>query len=270
VTPADLGTVLGVWAHPDDETYLSAGLMALARRAGHRVVCATATLGEHGTGDPDRWPPDRLRRVRDAELAAALAAVGVTERRTLALEDGTLAAVDPAAGAARVSALLADVRPDTIVTFGPDGLTGHPDHRAVARWVLAAWRRAGAGPRLLQATTTARFARTFADIHARLPVFGPGLPRRTPDDRLALRVALDDELADRKLAALRAHASQVGPLIAALGEDRYRDWWREEAFVQARRSADLHNSTTPSPRTRRPRPSESGTTPTPSPIGAER
>ena len=42
---ADLGTVLGIWAHPDDETFLSGGLMAMAREAGQRVVCVTATLG---------------------------------------------------------------------------------------------------------------------------------------------------------------------------------------------------------------------------------
>lgn len=63
-----LGTLLGVWAHPDDEAYLSAGLMALARRDGQRVVVVTATFGEHGTDDPHRWPPTRLARHRRQEL----------------------------------------------------------------------------------------------------------------------------------------------------------------------------------------------------------
>src|SRR4249919_2707816 len=51
------GTILSVWAHPDDETYLAAGLMAAAVQAGQRVVCVTATRGELGSTDPDRWPP---------------------------------------------------------------------------------------------------------------------------------------------------------------------------------------------------------------------
>jgi hypothetical protein len=56
-----LGTVLGIWAHPDDEAFLSAGLMAAARDVGQRVVCVTATLGEHGTatgnaGQRRGWP----------------------------------------------------------------------------------------------------------------------------------------------------------------------------------------------------------------------
>ena len=56
---AGLGTVLGVWAHPDDEAYLAGGLMAAAVDAGARVVCVTATRGERGT------PDVRLGRRRD-------------------------------------------------------------------------------------------------------------------------------------------------------------------------------------------------------------
>ena len=50
--PAALGTILSIWAHPDDETYLAGGVMAAADR-GQRVVCVSATAGEHGTDDPD-------------------------------------------------------------------------------------------------------------------------------------------------------------------------------------------------------------------------
>jgi LmbE family N-acetylglucosaminyl deacetylase len=52
---AGLGTIVGVWAHPDDEAYLSGGLMAAAGDAGSRVVCVTATRGERGTPDPEAW-----------------------------------------------------------------------------------------------------------------------------------------------------------------------------------------------------------------------
>lgn len=65
-----LGTILGVWAHPDDETYLCGGLMARAAAAGDRVVCITATRGENGSPDEDRWPS-----------GAALAAVRTCEMR---------------------------------------------------------------------------------------------------------------------------------------------------------------------------------------------
>jgi LmbE family N-acetylglucosaminyl deacetylase len=229
---AALGTVLGVWAHPDDETYLSSGLMMLARRAGRRVVCVTMTRGEHGTDDPGRWPPERLARTRDHEIRAAMAVLGVEEHRCVGLEDGTLAGVDRGMGVRLVAELVAEVRPDTIVTFGPDGMTGHPDHQAVAGWVEAAWRaiRPARRPRLLRATSTARWADRFADIHRELDIFGPGLPVRTPEHGVAVSVRLDDDLADTKVAALRAQATQTAPVVAAMGEDLYRAWFTEENF----------------------------------------
>ncbi len=81
VNTADLGTILSVWAHPDDETYLAAGVMAAATDHGQRVVCVSATAGERGTSDPATWPPARLGRVRRWEAAAAMAVVGVAEHR---------------------------------------------------------------------------------------------------------------------------------------------------------------------------------------------
>jgi LmbE family N-acetylglucosaminyl deacetylase len=163
-----------------------------------------------------------------------MAILGVDEHRCVGLEDGTLADIDRGAGVRLVADLVAGVRPDTIVTFGPEGMTGHPDHRTVAAWVEAAWRsiRAARRPRLLRATTTERFAERFADVHRELGVFGPGLPLRTPDADVAVSVRLDDELADLKLAALRAQATQTAPVLAAMGEDRYRAWFAEETFSE--------------------------------------
>ena len=131
----DLGTLLGVWAHPDDETYLMAGLMARGVRNGARVVCVTATRGEEGTWDPARWPPAELGKVREAELMACLAVLGVDEHTWLDYHDGSCAAVDPAEGTARVQAIVEDVRPDSILTFGPDGMTGH----SAVVWSNDAW-----------------------------------------------------------------------------------------------------------------------------------
>ena len=85
---AELGTILGVWAHPDDEAYLSGGLMAMARDAGSRVVCVTATRGELGTPDPVMWPPERLAAERTGELARSLEILGVTEHHWLGYADG--------------------------------------------------------------------------------------------------------------------------------------------------------------------------------------
>ena len=231
---ACLGTLLGIWAHPDDEAFLSAGLMAAARDAGNRVVCVTATLGEHGTDDPSGWPPRRLRKVRERELTSSLAALGVTEHVLLGLTDGSCAHADRAAVVSQLVGIIDAVAPDTIVTFGPDGMTGHEDHQTVSRWATDA--RAAAAPhaRLLYATTTEEFANAWEPARDDFDVFlADGLPLRTRAVDLAVALRLDPASLDRKIVALRAQASQTTALFAALGEDRVRQWWSEETFIAA-------------------------------------
>jgi LmbE family N-acetylglucosaminyl deacetylase len=234
------GSMLGVWAHPDDEAYLSAGLMAALRRAGRRVVVATATRGEHGTDDPATWPPQLLARLRERELAASLAAVGVDEHHWLGHEDGTLADVDPTLGAADIADLVRAVRPEVVVTFGPDGMTGHPDHKAVSDWVARACRDLSEPPRVWHATLTTGFHRTWRGLN---DTVGLWLDRSAvPSIRsseLAWSLPGDGALRDRKYAALRAHASQTDPLVSLVGESTYRAWWSGEYFVEAAQPAGV-------------------------------
>jgi LmbE family N-acetylglucosaminyl deacetylase len=224
-------TLLGVWAHPDDEAYLSAGLMAEFRRRGDRVVLITATLGERGTSDPAAWPPERLAVLREHELRTSLAELGVDELHLLGFMDGECAWND---GTNRIAELIGEIEPDLIVTFGPDGMTGHPDHRAVSAWTSDAWRMARPQADLWYATLSTDFHAQWGALsdHVGLWAEQPS-PPCTPDDDLVARVTLDGESLDRKLAALRAHASQTTGLIDAVGLGTYREWWRTEYFVAA-------------------------------------
>ena len=228
-----LGTVLGVWAHPDDEAFLSAGLMGRVTDHGGHVACVTATRGERGTSDPASWPRERLGRRRAVELRASLAAVGVTDHRFLDHLDGTLAEVPLREGLDRIAAVLDEVRPDTVVTFGPDGMTGHRDHIAVSRWATQAVGEAARPIRVLYATTTAAFAHRWEDVNRRLEVFGPGLPLATPEQQVALALHLEGDELDRKLVALAAQSSQIVPILTRLGEEVFRDWWASETFTLA-------------------------------------
>ena len=81
----------------------------------------------------------------------------------------------------RLATLIDEIRPDTVLTFGPDGLTGHRDHRAVSRWTTAAFRRAApAGARLLQARPSERWAARWDAVNTRLGVYEPGYPVLVP------------------------------------------------------------------------------------------
>ncbi|HEY5882192.1 MAG TPA: PIG-L family deacetylase [Nakamurella sp.] len=228
----ELGTILGIWAHPDDEAYLSGGLMAIARDNGTRVVCVTATRGELGTADPVTWPPDRLATTRTAELAGCLGILGVDEHHWLDFPDGGCADADTATAVERLSGIMDLVQPDTVLTFGPDGFTGHPDHRAVAGWAAAAVDRAGrAGIRLLQAAAAQRRQERWARLNEQLGVFEPGYPMLVPDDRLAVGLDLAPGIVTRKVKALVAQQTQTAGLIEALGVQTYTAWVGDECFV---------------------------------------
>ena len=224
-------TLVGVWAHPDDEAYLSAGLMAEFRQRGDRVVVITATLGEHGTSDPQTWPPARLATHREGELRAALGAVGVDELHLLGFEDGDCASED---GTAAIIDLLAGIEPDLIVTFGPDGMTGHPDHRAVSRWTTDAWAATCPSADLWYATLSADFHSAWGPLNDEIGLWvDQPEPPSTETAAMARALRLDGELLDCKIAALEAHASQTTPLIELVGRPTYRDWWSTEFFRRA-------------------------------------
>ena len=236
LAPPRIGTLLGVWAHPDDEAYLSAGLMAEVRRSGGRVVVVTATRGEHGTDDPHDCPPDRLARVRERELRESLDALDVREHVWLGHRDGELGAMNAAVGVAQLVELLRLVRPDTIVTFGPEGMTGHPDHRTISRWVTEAWRSTRSEAALWYATFAPDFHERWGSVNEEVGLWFEGtVPAETPHAELAAQVQCTGDLLTTKHRALRAHTSQTRPLENLVGADVYREWWSTESFVAAAR-----------------------------------
>jgi LmbE family N-acetylglucosaminyl deacetylase len=224
-----LGTILGVWAHPDDEAYLMAGTAMSAMNRGARVACVTATAGEAGeTADEGRWPQRDLARIRQQEMAASLATLGIEDHEWLHFPDGGLPGVDPERGTERIAAVIDRVAPDTILTFGPDGMTGHPDHVAVSDWASRAVAASGGGTRVLAATKTQEWYDEFPA--ATEAVFPDGGPCADPD-RLAAAIEIDGEPLDRKFRALQVQASQTAGLIALMGETDYRQWNRLECWV---------------------------------------
>jgi LmbE family N-acetylglucosaminyl deacetylase len=227
----ELGTVLGIWAHPDDECYLMAGTALLAAASGSHVACITATAGEAGVTSEDiRWPRDQLADIRRAELANGLAVLGITDHAWLGLPDGGLASVDPAVGVALLCEAVDRIRPDTVLTFGPDGVTGHPDHIVVGDWAeRAAEEVMGGRCRVLASTKTKDWVDAFAHVNAE--VFESG-PTCTPPDQLALEVRLTEDMLDRKLRALAAQPSQTAALVAWMGEATYRSWVATEYWVR--------------------------------------
>jgi len=230
----DLGTILSIWAHPDDESYCCAGLMAAAVRAGRRVVCVTATRGELGSTDPVRWPAGpELARVRTKELEASLAEIGVTEHHWLDYPDGGCADVDPVEAIERIRAIAADVAPDTVLTFGPDGGTWHPDHIAVSHWATEAV--AGTSAQVHYTSVTPSWQAAINElVDPSLVMMADKPPLNHDVDQLSIHVTLEGEALEQKYRAMVCQESQIGPLVGVAGPEKFRVLLAEESFRDAR------------------------------------
>ncbi len=131
--------MLGVFAHPDDETLCAGGTLAKYASAGADVRVVSLTQGGAGQiRDASRATRATLTAVREKELDAAGRELGLTATRCLDYADGGLADIDERTLITLASELLSEFEPDVVITFGPDGFSGHPDHIAVGAAVTAA------------------------------------------------------------------------------------------------------------------------------------
>ena len=131
-----------------------------------------------------------------------------------------------------------------MLTFGPDGITGHPDHQTVSAWTAAAFDRAAPrGARLLHSADVRAAGGAVGRAHRQPGRLSPGLPILTPTDRLALDLVLGPDVAVRKVRALAAQTTQTAGLITTLGVDCYTAWVAEESFVEA--ALHPHGATRP-------------------------
>jgi LmbE family N-acetylglucosaminyl deacetylase len=122
-------------AHPDDESLGMGATLAKYAAEGVEVSVISATRGERGWGRDEReYPgPEALGRIREGELLAAAEVLAVREVHFLDIMDGELDRVDQAEVVGKIVAHLRRIKPQVVVTFGPEGSYGHPDHIAICQ-----------------------------------------------------------------------------------------------------------------------------------------
>lgn len=229
--------LLGIWAHPDDEAYLSADLMAHTVEAGGSVTLVILTDGEGGFGpDDDRGDAARAGH-RRAELTDAMAVIGVRDIRFLGVADGRVADHRSSPLVDRIARVMRRVQPDVTVTFGPDGVTGHPDHVACSRLATRAWSETRIGE-LWYATKSPEWLNRWDDLHRRLGVImtedgeSAGLGRAS----VAHRFRAEGTRLEIKRRVLAAHRSQTEMIARSMGEDAYLEWIADECFREPTRA----------------------------------
>jgi LmbE family N-acetylglucosaminyl deacetylase len=213
--PVPARTLLAVFAHPDDEGSVGP-LLARYARDGVKVHLAIATDGRYGVRDFAGIPAgDALARARVEEARCAADKLGIEPPVMLGLPDGIARTEgSPADAMVRLAQLVQHVRqlfttlhPDVVVTWGPDGMSGHPDHRLVSAVVTQVFQEGGpAWPRNLFYPAFPR------DRAATAPAIPGWPPLPVTDERyVTMRVPYEDRDAERARASFACHKSQFSP-----------------------------------------------------------
>lgn len=261
-----MSTIVFFHAHPDDETSQTAGMMALAARAGHRVVTVFATDGDHGQRPEELGDDGDLVEHRRGEARAAGRVLGTARIDWLGYRDSGMtgwpqnddplclhrADTDEAAG--RLARILDREDADVLVGYDPHGNYGHPDHLAVHRAGARAVELAARRPRLLEASTnrdaqaalldspeaTALFdslaaaGSDVAQLREMILLGDDGQPIGVPESDLAWAIDLPADVIELKRQAMACHASQTSDigLMLALPEPMYARGFGTEYLLE--------------------------------------
>lgn len=192
--------LLAIFAHPDDETFRCGGTLALLSQHGVRVQVLTATRGQAGSrGNPPLCAPEELPAVRENELRCACSALGIQPPILFDYQDGQLAKADPEQLAAQILQVVKETRPQVMLTFGADGLSGHPDHIAIGFAAAEAFRRADD----VSALYTLAVPRSLAES------LGMRQICVVADESITVTVDIS-AVWDAKMSAIRCHRTQLG------------------------------------------------------------
>jgi LmbE family N-acetylglucosaminyl deacetylase len=271
-------TFMAVHAHPDDEASSSGGVLALLADQGVRTVLVTCTNGEYGDAPggvkphADDHDADEVAEIRAGELDAAIAALRVSRLVRLGYRDSGMRGwpqnddprsfwstpVDEAAQ--RLAAVMAEERPQVVMTYNEHGFYGHPDHIQAHRITMAALSRLDYEPTLyfnaipasVMDKWRARWEREERErIEAAaargevlepdedLTVDGEPIELGTPDERIDAAVDVSS-VADAKRAALAAHASQMADSFwLKMSPEEFRAVMGTEWFVRVTNPREL-------------------------------
>ncbi len=244
--------LMAILAHPDDESLGNSATLARYAAEGVEITLVTATRGQRGwLGEPTANPgPEALGRTREAELLAAGAALGLREVVVLDYLDGELDQAEPDQIICELVAHIRRVRPQVVLTWGPDGGYGHPDHIAIGQVATAAVMRAEdpryghtcttrqphAVSKLYYMALTSEHARAYINAFGDVAIDVDGVQRRpviSPDWLITTRIDAGEHWR-RGWEAVTCHRSQLSNYagVAALAEVEQRLLWGHNAYCR--------------------------------------
>lgn len=242
--------LLCIVPHPDDESMGFGGTLAKYAAEGVETYLICATKGERGwLGKPDEYPGmEALGQLREEELRASVQVLGIRELHFLDYIDGDLDQAEPTAAIAKLVAHIRTIRPQVVLTFGPDGLYGHPDHIAISQWTTAAVVRAADAShadsqlphnvsKLYYLAYTQETVDLFYAAYGQFSMPVDGVERRLvawPDWAFTTQIHAQ-EYGELAWQAVACHRSQLPNYerMAALPSDHHRRLWGRQNYYRA-------------------------------------
>lgn len=195
--------MLVILAHPDDESFAVGGTLVKYAHQGIQVILLCLTRGKAGISGVSR---EKAGKIREHELLQAAKYLGI-EVHFLGYQDGELSVADPAKLLEHITCWIGLVEPQVILTFGPDGISGHPDHVTVSHIVTQA---------------VEKFFPTICLLYiapSEATVFGCGVSTSSVNPEVPL-VSVDiSDYKTEKMRAIQSHASQHPPLEGKAEEE---------------------------------------------------
>ena len=252
--------MLAAFAHPDDETFGAGGTLALYAARGVHLTLVCATRGEAGEiSDPQLASLNNLGEVRELELRCAAESIGVGELIFLGYQDSGMAGTshNRAKNAyinipdddvvIQLVKIIRRVRPHIILTFGPDGIYGHPDHIKIHENTTAAFFAAADPDFLVEADSAWSASRLFYNTISRS--FVENLKKTMsdfgsedsfqgftgwPDEKIQVVMDISENVGE-KWNALNCHRTQLSPQnpFRRVSEETARNILSCEFFIQA-------------------------------------
>jgi LmbE family N-acetylglucosaminyl deacetylase len=248
--------LMAFFAHPDDEAFGTGGTLAKYAAEGCDVYLVTATRGEAGEiAVPDLATSANLPEVREQELRCACEIYGIHPPRFLDYIDGQLPIVNQGQAVGKLVRIIRELKPQILITFGPDGIYGHYDHIAVNRWATIAFELAAdpdCFPDQLGGTCELHqisklYFRVLSEERlddmsedgGPAAVMMDGVPfylAAHPREEITTVIDVSDYV-EAKLRGLQCHVSQIGrdlPFGETPDEVMRAAWFRQETFMLAR------------------------------------
>ncbi|GAB4372432.1 MAG: PIG-L family deacetylase [Calditrichia bacterium] len=188
-----------MFAHPDDESFGPAGTIAKYAASGHKIILLTFTRGEAGSlGVSKALGREQLAQRRSKELKCAAAVLGIQDVRILRFPDKALNTVPDEKTIPLIIDTIHEIKPEVVITFHPNGISGHADHKQLTHWATRAISQIRPSPRLMVYGLIS--SQTDAVLQRRLiPI---------PEEEITHKIDILPFL-EKKIKAIQCHVTQA-------------------------------------------------------------